>query len=118
MQAYCMKCRKKVEIENLVQVEMRNGRPAIRGSCPSCRANIFTNESPKLQDKCVSCGLLFGVAHICPKCGVTLQEPYLATPTIHTKEGSLCQFCARERKMDQLRHPFHKGIADWGFDRA
>ena len=41
MQAYCMKCRKKVEIKSPSQIKMRNGRPATKGSCPSCGTKVF-----------------------------------------------------------------------------
>lgn len=33
-QAYCIKCRKMVEIQNPQQVALKNGRPAVRGTCP------------------------------------------------------------------------------------
>ncbi len=38
---YCVKERKKVEIQNPVQVTMKNGRPAIQGTCPVCGTKIF-----------------------------------------------------------------------------
>jgi len=41
MQAYCMKCRKKVEIKNPQQIKMKNGKPATRGVCPSCGTKVF-----------------------------------------------------------------------------
>ena len=34
MEAYCMKCRKKVEIKNPLKVTMKNGKPATQGVCP------------------------------------------------------------------------------------
>ena len=40
-QGYCVKERKKVEIQNPVQVTMKNGRPAIQGTCPDCGTKIF-----------------------------------------------------------------------------
>lgn len=40
-QAYCMKCRKKVEIKNPQQVRLKNGRPAIQGVCPNCGTKVF-----------------------------------------------------------------------------
>lgn len=39
--AYCMKCRRKVEIKNPRMVVMRNGRPAISGTCPYCGTKVF-----------------------------------------------------------------------------
>jgi RNase P subunit RPR2 len=40
-QAYCMKCRKKVEIRNPLRVTLKNKRPATRGTCPSCGTKVF-----------------------------------------------------------------------------
>jgi DNA-directed RNA polymerase subunit RPC12/RpoP len=39
--AYCMKCRKKVEIKNPRQITMRNNRPAIQGECTICGGKVF-----------------------------------------------------------------------------
>jgi DNA-directed RNA polymerase subunit RPC12/RpoP len=39
--AYCMKCRKKVEIKDAKQITLKNGRPAMQGSCPSCGTKVF-----------------------------------------------------------------------------
>ncbi len=39
--AYCMKCRKKVEIRNARQITLKNGRPAVQGVCPSCGTKVF-----------------------------------------------------------------------------
>jgi len=41
MQAYCMKCRKKVDIKNPKAIKMKNGRPATQGECPSCGTKVF-----------------------------------------------------------------------------
>ena len=41
MQAYCVKCRKKVEVKNPQAITMKNGRPATRGECPSCGTKVF-----------------------------------------------------------------------------
>jgi hypothetical protein len=40
-QAYCMKCRKKVEMMSPKQVTMKNGRPATQGTCPVCGTKVF-----------------------------------------------------------------------------
>jgi len=40
-QAYCMKCRRKVEIKNARSVTLKNGRPATQGQCPSCGTKVF-----------------------------------------------------------------------------
>ena len=42
MQAYCVKCKEKVEIKNEEQVVLKNGRPATIGTCPQCGTNVFT----------------------------------------------------------------------------
>ncbi|MBN2186178.1 MAG: hypothetical protein JW732_01860 [Dehalococcoidia bacterium] len=39
--AYCMKCRKKVEIKNPTQVKLKNSRPAVQGVCPVCGTKVF-----------------------------------------------------------------------------
>ncbi|MBL7127066.1 MAG: hypothetical protein ISS58_07725 [Dehalococcoidales bacterium] len=40
-QAYCMKCRKKVEIKNAQSTTLKNKRPAVKGECPSCGTKVF-----------------------------------------------------------------------------
>jgi DNA-directed RNA polymerase subunit RPC12/RpoP len=40
-QAYCVKCRKKVEIRNPRQVTLKNKRPATQGICPACGTKVF-----------------------------------------------------------------------------
>jgi len=39
--AYCMKCRKKIEIRNSQQITLKNGRPATQGVCPICGTKVF-----------------------------------------------------------------------------
>jgi DNA-directed RNA polymerase subunit RPC12/RpoP len=41
MQAYCVKCRKKVDIKNEKAITMKNGRPATQGVCPACGTKVF-----------------------------------------------------------------------------
>ncbi len=41
MQAYCMKCRKKVEIKNPKKITMKNKKPATQGVCPKCATKVF-----------------------------------------------------------------------------
>lgn len=41
MQAYCMKCRKKVDIKGPQNVTLKNGRPATQGTCPDCETKVF-----------------------------------------------------------------------------
>lgn len=40
-EAYCVKCRAKREIKNPQEVTMKNGRPAMKGTCPVCGTAIF-----------------------------------------------------------------------------
>lgn len=40
-QAYCVKCRKTVDIKNPEQVTMKNGRPATKGVCPTCGTGVY-----------------------------------------------------------------------------
>ena len=39
--AYCMKCRKKVDIKDARSVTLKNRRPAIQGVCPACGTKVF-----------------------------------------------------------------------------
>jgi len=41
VQAFCVKDKKKVEIKNPTQVKLKNGRPAIKGTCPICGATVY-----------------------------------------------------------------------------
>lgn len=43
-QAYCVKCRKKVEVKNPTKVTLKNKRPAVSGICPSCGTKVFRIE--------------------------------------------------------------------------
>ncbi|MCY4448872.1 MAG: DUF5679 domain-containing protein [Chloroflexi bacterium] len=36
MQAYCLKCREKREMDNPRDETTKNGRPIIKGACPVC----------------------------------------------------------------------------------
>lgn len=41
VEGYCVKEKKKVQIVSPEQVTMKNGRPAIKGTCPDCGTKIF-----------------------------------------------------------------------------
>ena len=41
MQAYCFKCRQKVEIKNPERTALKNGKPATKGVCPECETKVF-----------------------------------------------------------------------------
>ena len=38
---YCMKCKATREITNPKLITMKNGRPAIEGTCPVCSTRMF-----------------------------------------------------------------------------
>ncbi|MEM3185180.1 MAG: DUF5679 domain-containing protein [Conexivisphaerales archaeon] len=40
-EAYCVKCKAKVEIKDPKEVTMKNGRKALQGSCPKCGTKLF-----------------------------------------------------------------------------
>jgi len=41
IEAYCVKCKKKVTMLNAQKVVMKNGRPATRGMCPVCGTGLY-----------------------------------------------------------------------------
>jgi len=41
IEAFCMKCRAKREVKNPENVTMKNGRPAIKGTCHVCNTGVF-----------------------------------------------------------------------------
>ena len=41
MTGYCMKCKKKREMEHVTQVTMKNGRKAYKGTCPVSGTRMF-----------------------------------------------------------------------------
>ncbi len=41
MKAYCMKCRKQVDVVDPKQITMKNGRPAVNGTCAECGTKVF-----------------------------------------------------------------------------
>lgn len=40
-EAYCVKDKQKVEIQNPQQITMKNGKPAVKGTCPKCGNSVF-----------------------------------------------------------------------------
>ncbi|MEE9406189.1 MAG: DUF5679 domain-containing protein [Candidatus Aenigmarchaeota archaeon] len=38
---YCVKCRKKQEIQKPTEVTLKSGRPATKGTCPKCGTKMF-----------------------------------------------------------------------------
>ena len=41
MQAYCVKCKAKKEMNNPKSITMKNGRAATQGTCPKCGTKMF-----------------------------------------------------------------------------
>ena len=41
IEAYCVKCRTKTEMKNGVEVKMKNGRPAMKGTCAKCKGGLY-----------------------------------------------------------------------------
>jgi RNase P subunit RPR2 len=39
--AYCLKCRAKREMRNPQRVTLKNGRPATKGTCPTCGTAMY-----------------------------------------------------------------------------
>src|ERR1035437_10126680 len=40
-EGYCVKDKKKVEIQNPEKITMKNGKPAVQGTCPTCGGKVF-----------------------------------------------------------------------------
>lgn len=40
-EAYCVKCKAKVEIKDAKKITMKNGKPATQGTCPKCGTKVF-----------------------------------------------------------------------------
>jgi hypothetical protein len=40
-EAYCVKDKQKVEVQNPQQITMKNGKPALQGTCPKCGGKVF-----------------------------------------------------------------------------
>ncbi|MCE5329090.1 DUF5679 domain-containing protein [bacterium] len=45
--AYCVKCKAKTEIKDAKEVTMKNGRPAVTGTCSKCGTKVFKIKSKK-----------------------------------------------------------------------
>lgn len=41
VQAYCFKCKKKVDLHATQAITMKNGKPATTGTCPVCGTKVF-----------------------------------------------------------------------------
>ncbi len=41
VQAYCVKCKTKRDMKDPKQIKMKNGRPAVTGTCTVCGTKMF-----------------------------------------------------------------------------
>ncbi|MDD5613568.1 MAG: DUF5679 domain-containing protein [Candidatus Omnitrophica bacterium] len=41
MEAYCVKCKAKKEMQDTQDVTLKNGRKALKGKCPVCGTSLF-----------------------------------------------------------------------------
>ncbi len=41
MEAYCVKCKASKEMKDPEQVQMKNGRSAMKGKCPDCGTGLY-----------------------------------------------------------------------------
>ena len=41
MQAYCVKCKAMKDMKDPEKVQMKNGRPAMKGKCPDCGTGLY-----------------------------------------------------------------------------
>jgi len=39
--AYCVRCKKKVPVENPQTVTLKSGKTAIKGTCPYCKGTVY-----------------------------------------------------------------------------
>jgi hypothetical protein len=51
MQGYCLKCREKREMQDPQEVTLKNGRPAMQGTCPVCGTKITVIGGKKAAEK-------------------------------------------------------------------
>jgi RNase P subunit RPR2 len=40
-EAYCVKCKAKREVKDAQNITMKNGKPALSGTCPVCGTKMF-----------------------------------------------------------------------------
>jgi RNase P subunit RPR2 len=41
MEAYCVKCKSKSEMKDPKEVKLKNGKPAMTGTCSTCGTKMF-----------------------------------------------------------------------------
>jgi len=60
-EAYCVKDKQKVQVRNAQRITMKNGHPAMVGTCPICGGKVFKIGSgvsalPEPAQNCQFCG--------------------------------------------------------------
>jgi len=45
--AYCVKCKHKVKVQDPKEVTMKNGMPAVKGTCSECGTKVFAIQKKK-----------------------------------------------------------------------
>ena len=40
-EAYCVKCKEKHTVKDPEEVTMKNGNPAVKGTCSTCGTNVY-----------------------------------------------------------------------------
>ncbi len=40
-EGYCVRCKQKTMMQDAEEVTMKNGRPAVRGTCPQCGTRMY-----------------------------------------------------------------------------
>ena len=91
--AYCMKCRKKMEIKNPKSVTLKNQRPATEGVCPAC--GTIDSQPTKIPSAVPSntngisitpCGAKLATTRVGPTSGITIDMTApIITPLAHIK---------------------------------
>jgi len=47
VEAYCVKCKEKRDMKDPKEVKLKNGKPAMKGTCPKCGTGMFRIGKPK-----------------------------------------------------------------------
>lgn len=47
---YCVKCREKRDDPDAVEVTMKNGKPAMKGTCPVCGTGMYKIGKAKKEE--------------------------------------------------------------------
>ena len=56
MEAYCVKCKAKKEMQNPEEVTLKNGRKALKGKCPDCGTTMCAMMSKEKAEKAIESG--------------------------------------------------------------